>query len=277
MLPAGRFHPFELDTWGLGEVIRAASEHGARRCVIGIGGSATNDAGFGMARALGWKFFDDRQSEIRQWTSLARLQRISPPRRRKWFADLRVAVDVQNRLLGPRGATRIYGPQKGIRPRDFRRAERALGQLALVMRRFWGQDFAAIPGAGAAGGLGFGLMAFAGGRLVPGFELFEREAALRHRLKTAELVLTGEGALDNSTLMGKGVGEIAWRCRQLRIPCFGFAGRIEGSARLNRLFDQTYSLTDVAGLADAQARPACWLTRLAKQLALSIEADAAAR
>ena len=113
-LPAGKFHPFELDTFGLGAVIRAAAEKGARRCIIGIGGSATNDGGFGMARALGWKFLDRRDEPIEQWTELQQLTRISRPKRRWWIRELIVAVDVQNPLLGPRGATRVYGPQKAF-------------------------------------------------------------------------------------------------------------------------------------------------------------------
>src|SRR5205085_2507920 len=126
MLPPGRFHPFELDTFGLGQVIRAAAKSGRlkgqSRCWMGIGGSATNDAGFGMARALGWRFFDNKGKEIKSWVSLESLQHIRPPKRRKWFRELVVAVDVQNPLLGPRGCTRIYGPQKGLRDK-FERAE----------------------------------------------------------------------------------------------------------------------------------------------------------
>ncbi|HLX70451.1 MAG TPA: glycerate kinase, partial [Verrucomicrobiae bacterium] len=117
-LPPGKFHPFELDTFGLGALIRTAVDQGARRCIIGIGGSATNDGGFGLARACGWKFWDPDNAPIQQWIELHRLARISSPKHRRPFKELIVAVDVQNRLLGARGATRVYGPQKGLRPQD---------------------------------------------------------------------------------------------------------------------------------------------------------------
>ncbi len=170
MLPPKRFHPFQLDTLGLGAVVRAAAKKGARRCLMGIGGSATNDGGFGLARALGWEFLDRKGELIERWTGLQQLERIRAPRRRRWFSEFVVATDVQNRLLGQRGATRVYGPQKGLRPQDFTLAERCLGRLARVVKTQFGRDFAREPGTGAAGGLGFGLLAFLGAELRPGFE-----------------------------------------------------------------------------------------------------------
>jgi len=265
MLPPKRFHPFELDTFGLGALIRAASSKGAKRCLIGIGGSATNDGGFGLARALGWEFFDREGRAIEQWTGLAGLGKICPPRQRRWFEKLVVAVDVQNPLLGPRGATRVYGPQKGLRAADFQLAENCLRQLARVMDR--GLDLARVPGAGAAGGLGFGALAFLRARLEPGFEIFARYAQLDRQIKQADLVLTGEGAIDKSTLMGKGVGQIAQCCRKLRIPCIALAGMIAMNDRRDRLFSQTHSLTDLTTVRDAKARPAFWLEHLAAHAA----------
>ena len=113
-LPRGKFHPFELDTFGLGAVLRAAAEHGARRGLIGIGGSATNDAGFGLARALGWDFTNAHDEQIERWTELHALAEMRPPEQTAWFEELIVAVDVQNPLLGTGGCTRVYGPQKGL-------------------------------------------------------------------------------------------------------------------------------------------------------------------
>jgi len=165
MLPPKRFHPFELDTFGLGQLLQAASDKGAIRCLIGIGGSATNDAGFGIARAVGWEIVNDSGQVIEKWTDLARLEHIRPPQQTNSFNELLVAVDVQNPLLGKHGATRIYGPQKGLRPKDFDLAERCLRRLALVAKTELGLDFAKVPGSGAAGGLGFGLATFARGRL----------------------------------------------------------------------------------------------------------------
>jgi len=176
-------------------------------------------------------------------------------------------VDVQNPLLGRRGASRIYGPQKGLRPTDFARAERCLGRLARVVRQQFGRDFAKVPGAGAAGGLGFGLLAFLGAKLEPGFALFARFASLEERLRAADLVITGEGAIDPSTFMGKGAGQIARRCRQLRIPCIGLAGVVTCPAKARRHFTQTQALTDLATVHQAKAQPARWLERLAQDVA----------
>ena len=267
MLPPKRFHPFQLDTLGLGAVVRAAVKRGAKRCLIGIGGSATNDGGFGLARALGWEFLDRSGESIEQWTGLSRLERIRAPRRRRWFSSLVVATDVQNRLLGARGATRVYGPQKGLRLRDFALAERCLGRLARVVRRELGRNFASEPGAGAAGGLGLGLMAFLGAEMQPGFDLIARQASLERRLSAADLVITGEGAIDRSTLMGKGVGQVGKRCRELKIPCIGLAGMTDISPGKGTCFTQVRALTELTTVAQAKAKPAYWLERLARRVA----------
>jgi glycerate kinase len=270
MLSAGRFHPFDLDTSGLGSVIRAAARSGARRCLLGIGGSATNDGGFGLARALGWEFLDPGGRSIEQWIGLESLAAIKTPRRSSWFDEILVAVDVRNPLLGPKGATRIYGPQKGLGPGDFALAERCLGRLARVVRQQFGRDFAPEPGAGAAGGLGFGLLAFLGAKLEPGFALFARLAGLEKRLRAADLVISGEGAIDASTFMGKGVGQIAQCCRRLKIPCVGLAGVVPNLAQARRHFTQVHALTDLTAAPQARAQPARWLERLAQGVAGSI-------
>jgi glycerate 2-kinase len=271
MLPPGQFHPFQLDTFGLGEVVSAAAKRGARRCLMGIGGSATNDGGFGLARALGWEFLDRRGDPIEQWTKLSRLERIRAPKHRRWFGSVVVATDVQNRLLGAHGASRVYGPQKGLREQDFALAERCLRRLAQVVRRELGRDFAREPGGGAAGGLGFGLMAFLGAEMQPGFDLLARQASLARRLKAADLVVTGEGAIDRSTLMGKGVGQVAKRCREMKIPCIGLAGVANLTAGKATCFTQLRALTDLTSVAQAKARPAFWLERLARQVARALE------
>ena len=267
MLPPKHFHPFQLDTFGLGAVIRAAAAGGARRCLLGIGGSATNDAGFGLARALGWEFRDAQGNLIEQWTDLNRLKQIQAPRKRRWFRKMIVALDVQNPLLGSRGATRIYGPQKGLRSKEFATAESCLKRLAHVVKKHVGHDFAREPGSGAAGGLGFGLMAFAAARTEPGFNLFARYTALERRLARADLVITGEGAIDNSTFMGKAVGQIATRCRQLGIPCIALAGVVSANAERQRVFTEVLALAELATAKQAGVRAAYWLERLAAQVA----------
>ena len=187
------------------------------------------------------------------------------------FNDLVIAVDVQNPLLGPNGASRIYGPQKGLRPEDFALAERCLERLAMTVTQDLRLDCAAEPGTGAAGGLGFGLRVFLGGRFAPGFGVFARLARLEERLRSAQLVITGEGALDRSSLMGKGVGMIADLCAKRGIPCLGMAGSLE-SATFSEVaqppFARTASICPRLTTADqAKEKPAFWLQKLSAEVA----------
>jgi glycerate 2-kinase len=260
-------HPFKMDTFGLGAMLRAAKRKGCTRCLIGIGGSATNDGGFGLARALGWEFLDTRHKPITAWTQLHRLAVLHPPRRKNWPRELIVAADVRNPLLGARGCTRVYGPQKGLARKDFKLAEGCLRRLATIVAKQLKLDCANEPGAGAAGGLGFGLLCFLGARLQPGFELFARHAHLEGRLRRADVVITGEGAIDRSTFMGKGVGQIARECQRFDIPCLGLAGVISAQSGADRYFTQAHGLTELTTLKNARANPESWLERLAAQVA----------
>jgi glycerate kinase len=273
MLPPGRFHPFELDTSGLGEVLRAAARLRPRRTLVGIGGSATNDAGFGLARALGWEFQDRAGNHLTRWTQLGDLERLVAPAKRCGLGDLIVAVDVRNRLLGTRGCTRIYGPQKGIQPEDVAPAERCLRRLARVVGRAWHTrpGPASLPGAGAAGGLGFGLVAFAGARIEPGFDLFARCVDFAKHVAATDLVITGEGALDETTLsMGKGVGGVARWCRRLRCPCLALGGVVQAREQAERQFTGVYALApELTSIEDAKHRAAKWLAELARRVAAS--------
>jgi len=267
-LPAGRHHPFELDTFGLGAVLASAKGQGAGCCIVGIGGSATNDGGFGVARSLGWAFFDERGATIERWTELHSLSRCQPPPDAGWPDEILVAVDVQNPLLGPTGCTRVYGPQKRLRENDFDLAERCLTRLADVMESQSGSRVANEPGAGAAGGLGFGLRSFFGACLVPGFGLFAARTGLKKHLSEADLVVTGEGAIDDSTCMGKGVGELAALCRQAMIPCVGLGGALLDRTAATQLFTQAYALTpDLTDRKSAFADAAGWLAQLASHAA----------
>ena len=266
MLPRGKYHPFELDTFGLGAVLLDAAAKGARRCLIGIGGSATNDAGFGLARALGWQFFNTHEESISRWTELHHLAMVRPPQRASLFEELIVAVDVQNPLLGPEGCSRIYGPQKGLTEFEF--AERSLGQLAAVIERQMHVAHANAPGAGAAGGLGFGLACFAGGSFQSGFDIFAECARLEERIRSAQLVITGEGALDAQTLMGKGVGGVAAFCRKLNLPCVGLAGIAPNREQALTQFTVVHALVpDLTDKESAMRDPELWLERLAVKAA----------
>lgn len=267
MLPPGKFHPFELDTQGLARVLRAATKRGAQCCVIGLGGSATNDGGFGMARGLGWKFLDQSGNEIRKWPDLVNLARIEAPAKRCWPAKVIAAVDVQNPLLGARGCTRIYGPQKGLHVRDYPKCDAALHRLALVVRKEFGETFRLVPGMGAAGGLGFGLVAFAGGWLQSGFAMVEQAARLRQKIQQADIVVTGEGRLDRSTLMGKAVGELAERCSDHGVDCIALGGSIKDRGLLIRKFSFVGALTDLTTRRRAQPEAKLWLKRLASNAA----------
>ena len=178
-----KLHPFQLDTFGLGKILQAAARAEARQCVVGVGGSATNDGGFGLGRALGWRFLDRAGNELAEWWRLHDLERIQRPSKRLKL-HMAVAVDVGNPLLGPNGCSRVYGPQKGLYEFEF--AEKCLGRMASLLKKQHGIDCADVPGAGAAGGLGFGLMAFAGAKLESGFELFANHARLEQRIAAAD-------------------------------------------------------------------------------------------
>jgi glycerate kinase len=269
-LPAGKYHPFELDTFGLGEVLKDAVRAGARLCVMGIGGSATNDGGFGVARAMGWEFFNAKSAILERWTDLHTLSQIKIPQRDCWFQEFSVAVDVNNLLLGPEGCTRVYGPQKGLKESDFEFAERCLGCLATIAQQELHLTTANEPGAGAAGGLGFGLRTFLGAKLKPGFELFAQLADLTSRVEKADVVVTGEGAIDEQTLMGKGVGELAALCRKLNKPCLGLAGIVTDEQKARRLFTNVLSMTAVTNADDARANAAKWLEEISRDAALRV-------
>ena len=269
LLPRGRFHPFDLDTRGVGTLLLAAGQGGATQCLTGIGGSATNDGGFDMALSLGWVFRDLRGKAIDRWSELDCLASIQAPTKQTW-PRVKVASDVQNPLLGIDGATRVFGPQKGLIPEDFDKADACLGRLAKVAAEMLGSDFSLTPGAGAAGGLGFGMMAFTGATIEPGFDVFANATNLEMKIGVADLVVTAEGAIDDQTLMGKGTGQVATLCRRLGKPCIGLAGQLTlGKAHGNAgetLFQRLAAIVpDLAGETEAMADAATHLERLAKQ------------
>jgi glycerate kinase len=270
LLPAGHYHPFQLDTFGVGALIKAAAEAGARCIYVGLGGSATNDGGFGLARALGWSFLDRNGGELQGWTDLLSLARVRRPLHPLLTKQrLIIAVDVVNPLLGPGGATRVYGPQKGLLDPDVPQSEDCLTQLALLTAREIGHDVAPEPGAGAAGGLGFGLRAFAGGELVPGARVFAAEANLEHRIAGADLVVTAEGCVDEQSFMGKGVGTVAASCERAGKRCLCLAGLVSlPPERVPWSGFSAYGIVPtLTGLDQSQLHAATWLRRLATQVA----------
>ncbi len=266
MLSREKFHPFDLDTFGLGKVLQRATTAGATRCIIGIGGSATNDGGFGMARTLGWRFLRRDGNEIVRWPYLTSLNLIQPPKQKRLFSKLTVAVDVQNPLLGRNGASHVYGPQKGLQVTDIPLAEAALRRLATVWAKQNGCA-SKLPGVGAAGGLGFGLHCFAEAKIESGFGLFAHMAKLPKLMREHDLVITGEGAMDRQTVMGKGVGELAKMARKCDCECFALAGKIENARKLNPYFNKSAALTDLTSSRKAEANAGKWLEQLAANLA----------
>ena len=227
--------PTTASTYGTGLMMLDAVRRGAHKILIGIGGSATNDGGTGMAQALGLHFLDASGKALeglpRDLDQLARIVPASSP----WQVPVKVACDVSNPLLGPLGCTRVYGPQKGVTCFDF--FEHRLQRLAERVKLDLGRDVADLPGAGAAGGLGYGLMAFCGAELVSGFDLVAEAIQLRERIAAADLVITGEGRLDAQTLHGKGPVGVAQMARALGKPVAAFAGAIEDSPALQACFD----------------------------------------
>jgi len=226
--------PFKANTLGTGILLKSALRRGAKRILIGIGGSATNDGGLGVALALGYQFKRQGQDFSPTLETLLEADQVVRPATLP-SCELIVACDVDNPLLGPRGATRVYGPQKGVR--DFAWFEQRLEHLADLARRDLGVDPRDVPGAGAAGGLGFGLMAFLGGRLVSGFDMVASQVGLEARVAAADLVITGEGRLDAQSLQGKGPVGVARLARQLGKKIVGVAGSVDDSDALRAQFD----------------------------------------
>jgi len=228
-------------TLGTGEMMRHAVEvSGAKRLFVGIGGSATTDGGAGMAHALGVRFLDAEGRVLDPWPgAMAGLARIDESGRID-LPEVVVACDVDNPLLGERGSVKVYGPQKGAGPEDIKFLEEVLARLAEVSGA---AELARVPGAGAAGGLGFGLMRFAGARLEPGFDLVAEALDLRKRIEAADLVITGEGSLDVQTLSGKGPAGVAKMAAEAGKPVVAVAGRCDEAARTSGLFREVLDLT----------------------------------
>jgi len=216
-------------TYGTGELMKHALAQGVSKILVGIGGSATNDGGTGMARALGARFLRSDGGEIPLGGgSLGELDRIDmsgiDPRLKKVAVE--VACDVDNPLCGPRGASRTYGPQKGASPATVKKLDANLKHMAAIVLQDLGVDIIETPGSGAAGGLGGGLMAFAGGILRPGVDIVIDSVKLRARLKGCDLVVTGEGRMDGQTAFGKTPAGVARTAREMGIPVIAICGSL---------------------------------------------------
>ncbi|WP_165064685.1 glycerate kinase family protein [Paludisphaera rhizosphaerae] len=282
LVPKERRDPGKTTTRGVGELIREAVKTGARRIIVGIGGSATNDGGAGMAQALGYRLLDAQGREIGPGSgALADLDRIEPGDGAKALEGIEVAVacDVTNPLCGPKGASAVYGPQKGATPEMVARLDANLARLAEVVARDLGPRIADLPGSGAAGGLGGGLVAFAGGKLGPGIDLVVEAVGLNEAMQQTDLCLTGEGSLDAQSAFGKTAVGVARVARRHGVPCFALVGSIgEGAAECLDAGLTAYFpiLPGPMDLDDAMARASELLGAAAEQVARGFLAGARA-
>lgn len=227
LVPPGRRNPLLASSRGTGELIRAALDAGLRRMIIGIGGSATNDGGAGMARALGVRFLDEEGAELPEGgAALARLARVDlgglDPRLAE--TSIRVACDVTNPLCGENGASAVYGPQKGATPAMVRELDRALLHYSRVVERATGREVSAQPGSGAAGGMGAGLRYFTDASLLPGVGIVLDAVGFAGALERADLVITGEGCSDAQTAHGKAPVGVARLAREQGVPVICLSG-----------------------------------------------------
>jgi glycerate kinase len=225
LVPPERRDPRLASTYGFGQLLDEARERGVSRIIAGIGGSATNDAGAGMAQALGFRLLDENGQDLGPGgAALSRLRSIHRPSRPWRGIRVQVACDVTNPLLGPDGATAVYGPQKGATAETVEELEAALHNFAAVVERDLGVAVAQLPGGGAAGGAGAGLVAFLGAELTPGAPLVVTAAGLDTALEGAAAVFTGEGRLDRQTGFGKGPAEVSRRAQRAGVPAVILVG-----------------------------------------------------
>ncbi len=226
--------PRRTTTFGVGEMIAHLLQRGVQRLVIGLGGSATNDGGSGALAALGWRLLERDGAPISAGNSgLLGLHRVVPSPCCLEGVEVLIAADVRNPLLGKRGATRVFAPQKGATVEMLPEMDRALWRWAISVHRATGRKLSRVPGAGAAGGLAFGLLAhFRHARLVSGAEYVMQAVGFEQALRTADLVITGEGRVDETTLHGKLLLRVLRVCRRHRVPVLVICGEFVGDPTL---------------------------------------------
>ncbi|SIT73853.1 glycerate kinase family protein [Edaphobacillus lindanitolerans] len=239
LVPESERNPNNTTTYGVGELILDAIDRGAQSFIIGLGGSATNDAGVGMLQALGYRFLDETGEEVpRGGKALGAIRSIDTAAVHPSLRGvlIQVACDVNNPLYGEQGAAHIYGPQKGADQETVKELDDGLRNFARVVREHFGIDVQAIQGAGAAGGLGAAFAGLLGGELRSGIDLMLEAVDLNEHLKGADLVITGEGKLDAQSSMGKTAMGVAGLAKELGVPCVALAGSVtEDAAALNEL------------------------------------------
>jgi glycerate kinase len=248
LVPTEQLNPLSTTTYGTGELILAALDHGCRELIIGIGGSATNDGGAGMAQALGVQLLDSRGMAVPfGGAALAELEHVDVSRLDPRLANCKVllACDVTNPLCGIEGASAVYGPQKGATPEMVSHLNAALSHYADVIYRDLGVDFRNDSGAGAAGGLGMGLMVFLKAEVMSGIDMVIRSTGLTKELEDADLVFTAEGRIDSQTVRGKTPVGIARKAKEFGLPVIALAGEVADGyqAVYQQGIDAVFSIT----------------------------------
>jgi glycerate kinase len=262
-LAPGEGNPWETSTFGTGQLILHAVSSGASHVLVGLGGSATNDAGAGMAAALGWQFLtsDGEPMDPKPANFLA-IERIEAPEEDA-LPRITAACDVRNPLLGPHGASRVYARQKGADDRMIEYLEMAVDHLAGLVAEQLGIDHRELAGAGAAGGLGYGLATFCGAELLPGFSIAASALGLEERIAASDLVITGEGRLDSQTLYGKAPAEVARLAKKHGKRAAVVCGRCEPGCEAAKWFDFVISLESLEPVPELCIANAAALTATA--------------
>lgn len=277
LVPVEKRNPLITTTRGTGELIIAALDYGIEHIIIGIGGSATNDGGAGMAKALGIKLLDSAGKVIEDGGgALAEIAAIDISTIDPRLASVRieVACDVDNPLTGPRGASAIFGPQKGATPEMVQQLDANLGHYAEMIRKEVGTDIEQIAGAGAAGGLGGGLMAFLSAELKSGVDIVLEATKLEDQLKDADFVITGEGKIDGQTIFGKTPIGVAKTAKKHSIPVIAIAGSLGSDSHVvhEHGIDAVFSIVPgIVPLSDAFKNASVNVERLAANLAAVIK------
>jgi glycerate kinase len=271
LLSPDQRNPLKTATYGTGQLIQAAMDYGARRILLAVGGSATVDGGTGAAAAMGWKFLskDGKQVDL-GGGQLLQIERMIPPEHIN-RVPIEVLCDVDNPLCGDQGAARIYGPQKGATKEMVELLEAGLEHLAALVQRQLGCDIADLPGAGAAGGLAAGAVAFMGAKLVSGIETVISWSRLGQAIAGADWVITGEGCFDEQSLRGKVVSGVAKAARSAGAKVAVLAGQVllpRDKYRDLGVADAFACMTDQMPLADAMANSEHLLAQTARQFAL---------
>ncbi|MDD4362797.1 MAG: glycerate kinase [Atribacterota bacterium] len=235
LVPIEKKNPLITTTYGTGELIKAALDYGCRKMIIGIGGSATNDGGAGMVQALGVRLLNEDGKEIEfggaQLAEIAKID-ISGLDPRIQETEILVASDVQNPLCGDTGASRIYGPQKGATEEMILVLDKALAHFADIIKRDLNKDIKDLPGAGAAGGLGAGLIAFLDAELKPGIDIVIETVKMQEMVSDADLVITGEGEISASTIYGKTPIGVAKVAKKYNLPVISVSALIDKSGMI---------------------------------------------